>query len=517
MRNPQLADLIDSLAARCPAAGPTARDKPGFHREWMRAAKQPTPQLIGALAAAVGSRLPVRKTSILERNYDLKRHAAWIDRVAALAALDDDPRISAALVEIVRRAPFSESERLYQPALALIERIGDARAIASLRELAAHPVAKWSTIRTAFESALPATADAIAARPPGALDRTLAALVGQLVAAPSKPAARRHVATLIADCLNTPDDDGPREVLADALIEQNQPWGELIMLQLRAARGAPTDDKRAASIQRAHEKAWLGELARVTKNRVYQRGFLDQAELHQNSAADAACWERCASDRMLATVRVLHKGKANETLYRSFVMSPVMRSLRTIEVPTTRFLGDLAALDRPVDEVVLESGLTKDALAILDRMAPRVGLGRLAFATRESCDAVIGKLSKWSGRAQLSGLWVTPVTPDVRPWSAWLTAHAALAPIKRIGVRFSLLEVTAEQGRRGLIVDACGEHEWGLIELLGGQLHIERLIVRGSARSASHDRLPRALAQLPKTTVVELRDGWLRRPRAGAQ
>ena len=83
----------------------------------------------------------------------------------------------------------------------------------------------------------------------------------------SKPVPHRDVDQLFAECLAKPDDDAPRAVLADALLEREDPRGELIALQLRPELGE-AETKRVAALLRKHEKQWLGELHRITKLRV---------------------------------------------------------------------------------------------------------------------------------------------------------------------------------------------------------------------------------------------------------
>ena len=69
-----------------------------------------------------------------------------------------------------------------------------------------------------------------------------------------------------------PSDDGPRQVLADALLERGDPRGELIALQLARARGEPTVAARETALLREHASEWAGELARAGTV-VFERGF----------------------------------------------------------------------------------------------------------------------------------------------------------------------------------------------------------------------------------------------------
>ncbi|MCX5746805.1 MAG: TIGR02996 domain-containing protein [Proteobacteria bacterium] len=66
-----------------------------------------------------------------------------------------------------------------------------------------------------------------------------------------------------------PDDDAPRMVYADALLERGDPRGELIVLQLRGV-----DPIRQAELVATHQAAWLGALAPALSEVVFERGFL---------------------------------------------------------------------------------------------------------------------------------------------------------------------------------------------------------------------------------------------------
>ncbi|HEY1549958.1 MAG TPA: TIGR02996 domain-containing protein [Kofleriaceae bacterium] len=89
---------------------------------------------------------------------------------------------------------------------------------------------------------------------------------------------------LFAAIYADPDDDAPRHVLADALIDRGDPRGEFISLQL--ARGR--NDLRIArelELQQAHATEWLGALAIVLDARRsrFERGFLSHAAVVPNT------------------------------------------------------------------------------------------------------------------------------------------------------------------------------------------------------------------------------------------
>jgi uncharacterized protein (TIGR02996 family) len=93
----------------------------------------------------------------------------------------------------------------------------------------------------------------------------------------AKPRPRSE-ADLLAAIAAAPDDDAPRMVYADALIERGDPRGEFVALSCKPARTA-ADDKLIARALREHGKAWLGPLAAVVdKSCEWDRGFLSSCK-----------------------------------------------------------------------------------------------------------------------------------------------------------------------------------------------------------------------------------------------
>lgn len=80
-----------------------------------------------------------------------------------------------------------------------------------------------------------------------------------------------------------PEDDAPRQVLADALTEKNDPLGEFISLQLAYAHGrfTPFSLHRIRELARKHRHRFLAPLAgQVGRGDVtFERGFLAEAHL----------------------------------------------------------------------------------------------------------------------------------------------------------------------------------------------------------------------------------------------
>lgn len=94
-------------------------------------------------------------------------------------------------------------------------------------------------------------------------------------------ATREGAAFLEAVCAN-PDDDGPRLMYADWLMERGQPRGEFIRLQCVLAQ-TPRNDDRRESIERRvaellfqHRQEWIRPLRELGVNAVrFERGFVE--------------------------------------------------------------------------------------------------------------------------------------------------------------------------------------------------------------------------------------------------
>jgi uncharacterized protein (TIGR02996 family) len=86
---------------------------------------------------------------------------------------------------------------------------------------------------------------------------------------------------LLACVLSAPDDDAPRLVYADWLMEQRDPRGELISLQCALARPSLDPQRRSEYRDRVerlleeHEDEWAAPAAKA-KARTFRRGFLDE-------------------------------------------------------------------------------------------------------------------------------------------------------------------------------------------------------------------------------------------------
>ncbi len=492
-RGAELADLVDALGTRSREVTIAGHTAIGFQASWLRLAEgKPSPVAIGALAASIGKLIPIaRTTNYVDR--DIKRYRAFLDRIAVLEMLPADPRMASAITGLLERAPFTieSGRRIYQPAIDLLTELGDPRVVPRLRALVAQPTSKAALVRAYFAEALPPAADAIeTAAHLGSADTRATARA--LTAAIAKPTAngRGDVDALMAECLAHPDDDGPREVLADVLLEREDPRGEFIALQLRAARGevSEVERKRMTVLLRTHERAWLGgDLAAITKHRWWRRGFLDEAELQRNAAADKATWARAAKDPKLATIRKLAKGGANAAHYKAFMLSPAMCGLREIGVLSIEMLDAIGA-DRKLEILRVEHNLTDDAFdafAAIDRCLERTGATRLCLVYRRAPpDVLVSRIAaNVTGRERLRELRAVAACHaamlrwSVDPWT-WLGAHAALG-VSRLVLELDTLQIVAERTTDGLALEIDAAGDWLLESVLRDAPKLASVVLRG--------------------------------------
>jgi uncharacterized protein (TIGR02996 family) len=149
-----------------------------------------------------------------------------------------------------------------------------------------------------------------------------------------------------------PDDDGPRLVYADWLLERGDPRGELIQLQCRRRRRAPDRNamQRERELLKAHRREWLGPLHEFVKGKAeLVRGFLDELEL-----GGSAKLLELRLDPRLRTVRSLGFVGSPPAVQEGIVTGPSPGLLRRLTQIDGRIIPALAVHDPPlvVDEIL---------------------------------------------------------------------------------------------------------------------------------------------------------------------
>jgi hypothetical protein len=196
------------------------------------------------------------------------------------------------------------------------------------------------------------------------------------------------------------DDDGPRHVLADELLQRGEPLGEYLSLVLARE---PTRDMRARAdaLLATHQRAWMGGLWRVVPVAAchFARGFPTRVAAHYDELALNESW----STEAWRTVEALHllpgcwKGGlpeapglrelgplGNEQLLH-LAGQPVPRLARLeLDLDRDDTIENLQLVELPSLRALILGGrqLSLRALAIVARMRP--GLDTIELRTREA-------------------------------------------------------------------------------------------------------------------------------------
>ncbi|MBL8715282.1 MAG: hypothetical protein JNL79_04770 [Myxococcales bacterium] len=275
LRHPAIAEAIESVSELVtkdvpPITGKLLKDKVAM---WNARAKAADPADFGVLAQSL---------FLVNSGKDVGEH------LEQLATWPADPRLATLCHRLAREIPFTSTSArpFWRSLFAVIPKVGDPRTKGLLDAMDAG-FAKTFEGREDYLSYLPNQTKKIRAALAGtfetALDeQTLQALEAMrgFVAQESAPTrGAEQIGSLLAAVYADPTSDDPRDVLADALLEANDPRGEFFVLQLGEARGRTLtreEKRREKELLEAHAEAWLGPLAGwVGKGeRVFRRGFL---------------------------------------------------------------------------------------------------------------------------------------------------------------------------------------------------------------------------------------------------
>lgn len=424
LRDPRLGAMVEHLGRQLRGA-PLKGD---LHKAWLARAAEAGPHDLEVLLEALGKQIddgggwwPIRPTE--------QRFARLLERMRALVELPDDPRTASALTALVRRAPFSPGWQgnlaaVYGPILALLARLRDPRSREALVGLHARPIHRVASIREYFTEALSQTLATMPVVAPvdDAVRARIDAIAERWGVPAEAPVDEGSEDELLAAIYADPDDDGLREVWADWLLERKDPRGEFVALQFALHRNTASakDHKRLGSLLRRHQAEWLGELAIVTKNRVFRRGMLEQAELMSEGSAAEDLWQRVLVDERLSTVRRLEKGKANEGLYIRFLASPARRSLREAQAQSSNTVDALVTAKEPFRvEVLRMDRASPESLKAIARSTTLPALHTLEIDVGEKLDGMIERIGKSGVASRLRTILVNPGWHDLMPQGAF--------------------------------------------------------------------------------------------------
>jgi hypothetical protein len=195
-----------------------------------------------------------------------------------------------------------------------------------------------------------------------------------------------RVSELWRECVARLDDDEPRHILADALQSEDDPRGELMMLQLMPADpdSAPARRARIRELVGKHRGDWLGELVHIATGASWDRGFLTRLELR---VSDRDEWRQPGShDRELATLQevmppqlMMGSGpRARDATFRAVIADPRVVSLRAFE-GNSEVLPQLAQPIRHLAIDAYEIAQPRAVMAILDYLENHAHVRSIAF------------------------------------------------------------------------------------------------------------------------------------------
>jgi len=200
---------------------------------------------------------------------------------------------------------------------------------------------------------------------------------------PPSTSSSAAIDDLFGEVYARPHDDAVRAVLADALLADGDPRGELIALQLDLAIAGRANDRkldRVDELLRTHGKAWLGEFAAIQYSARFTRGFVSELALGR---AYATAIQQHAHAPALGTIEILGGSSGIETAYAQFVTSPMMHALCQIEVWDPITVEALETTPAQLEHVACMSWTR-------DPFPPALGLRVLAACERISSLRSIG-------------------------------------------------------------------------------------------------------------------------------
>jgi uncharacterized protein (TIGR02996 family) len=274
-------------------------------------------------------------------------------RVAALAERGD-PRFAASMLRLLEDPPYAgvRSRGLLTQILDAIRAAGDRRVVPMARDLAARfPGIVPSSTGGWTSERLEAVAAALEALPEPRMDPedeqhcarwdddpvALTAGEGPPPAySASEPQGARTLASLLGRVYASPEADEPRLVYADLLLEQGDPRGHFIALQVRRAAGHDTPADRGLEQALTHDPARLANWSHPLGNAGacrFERGFVAHVDLYRTLP------ERLIGDAAWSTVvAVSGLEKVSLKRARALLEAPSARGIRSVSTPPGRAL-----------------------------------------------------------------------------------------------------------------------------------------------------------------------------------
>jgi uncharacterized protein (TIGR02996 family) len=398
-RAPEVAEVLEAAGrALVPRLQvPRFRNKEKFQQAWLSLAPRASPAEVSFLCETLMSQLPIARHRFAQ---DDARIPAFKERVAALGASAPDPRLSAALARSLVETPFAFAStaslrECFEQSVPLIT--VDHRQAQTFTRALELPRARAGITRAGLAEVLPELGAAchLAASRLGPAEVEAWRALAPVAVPPAPVTGGPELEELLVD----EDNDVPRRVYADALIERGVPRGEFIALQLEGSQ-RPAVVKRARALLKAHQAEWLGALDQVLTHLVFERGFLRSAELGHNARAVESIWAEATRHPELRFVRRLGQGRGSVAAYVRFLAAPGCAGLEDLDVPNERFCLELLAQGaRPIGRLAFAIAPTPAVLRALASAANLPKLHTLALDRFEASAA-----DAWSAALLGSGL-----------------------------------------------------------------------------------------------------------------
>jgi uncharacterized protein (TIGR02996 family) len=249
-----------------------------------------------------------------------------------------------------------------------------------------------------------------------------------------------------------PDDDGPRHVLSDALLERGDLRGEFISLQLLRARGQSTPklEAREKILEENHWRRWLAEVpgvgvapTAIAPINQFHRGFLRSCVLSPTGiGADSQAW------RMVERIDLAATGDARE-----------------LAAPALKRLAVLTGLDAGCLQIVL-SGPDKPRLYELGFAGPWLQADRgrqeqrqvMALSRFASLKVLRLQPSPFRHHADWLGwLFEAPILRQLERLTLWMDLPFDVAGIRSLLLQQRLDRLKLELANMGVALVLAGD------------------------------------------------------------
>jgi uncharacterized protein (TIGR02996 family) len=335
-KSPRVANLIDALPA--PARPPliTGRSAPAL-AEWkeVEARRDPDdlPRLLATLEQAHSADVTARLKALAKR---------------------DDPRVVTRLLAALNEPPFTSqgSRPWWQQVFSMLVASKDPRvglAFAELgpryRSIVDTQMGDWASDElSALASTFVAGGRPLTDSERAKVEARELRLFGERRADPAAPtrANKADLDALWEAIVAHVDDDGPRQVFADALLQAGDARGEFITLQLERAGGRATPERlvreRELWVQKGHEFALpLAQVAEfsyseepLSREMTFERGFCSAITLQEGSRRFA----QLATQPAWGTVkRIAGLATVTQTAINAFLDGPWSRNVLDLSLP----------------------------------------------------------------------------------------------------------------------------------------------------------------------------------------